>query len=60
MTKNYKIAVIKGDGIGPEIIDEAVKVLDALSANMGFNLEYEELLMGGAALDVNHSRCEKI
>ncbi len=52
MTRNYKIAVIKGDGIGPEIIDEAVKVLDALSANMGFNLEYEELLMGGSALDV--------
>ena len=52
MTRNYKIAVIKGDGIGPEIVDEAVKVLDALSANMGFNLEYEELLMGGSAIDV--------
>ena len=51
MMKNYKIAVIKGDGIGPEIVDEAIKVLDALSANMGFNLEYEELLMGGVALD---------
>ncbi len=51
MMKNYKIAVIKGDGIGPEIIDEAVKVLDALSATMGFNLEYDELLMGGVALD---------
>jgi len=51
MGRNYKIAVIKGDGIGPEIIDEAVKVLDALSANVGINLEYEELLMGGAALD---------
>jgi len=52
MTRNYKIAVIKGDGIGPEIVDEAIKVLDALSANMNFNLEYDELLMGGAALDV--------
>ena len=51
MMKNYKIAVIKGDGIGPEIVDEAIKVLDALSANVGFNLEYEELLMGGVALD---------
>ncbi len=29
--KNYKICVIKGDGIGPEIIDEAIKVLDVLS-----------------------------
>jgi len=51
MVKNYKIAVIKGDGIGPEIVDEAIKVLDALSANVGINFEYEELLMGGVALD---------
>jgi len=51
MVKNYKIAVIKGDGIGPEIIDEAIKVLDALSASMDIHLEYTELLMGGAALD---------
>jgi 3-isopropylmalate dehydrogenase len=51
MVKNYKIAIIKGDGIGPEIIDEAIKVLDALSANVGINFEYEEFLMGGAALD---------
>jgi len=51
MGRNYKIGVIKGDGIGPEIVDEAIKVLDALSANMGFNLEYNEMLMGGAAID---------
>jgi len=51
MVKNYKIAVIKGDGIGPEIVDEAIKVLDALSANVGINFEYDELLMGGVALD---------
>ena len=51
MGRNYKIGVIKGDGIGPEIIDEAVKVLDALSANMGFNVSYEEMLMGGVAID---------
>jgi len=51
MGRNYKIGVIKGDGIGPEIIDEAVKVLDALSANMGFNVSYEEMLMGGIAID---------
>ncbi|HIP50507.1 MAG TPA: 3-isopropylmalate dehydrogenase [Campylobacterales bacterium] len=52
MDRTYKIAVIKGDGIGPEIIDEAIKVLDALSASTGIHLEYDELLMGGAALDV--------
>jgi len=51
MGRNYKIGVIKGDGIGPEIIDEAIKVLDALSAAEGFNLEYNEMLMGGAAID---------
>lgn len=50
--KNYKIALIKGDGIGPEIVDEAVKVLDAISVKSGFNLSYSEYLMGGAALDI--------
>ena len=48
----YKISVIKGDGIGPEIIDEAVKVLDAVSVSEGFGLDYIEYLMGGCAIDV--------
>ncbi len=51
MGKIYKIAVIKGDGIGPEIIDEAIKVLDAVSVQQGFRLKYDELLLGGAAID---------
>ena len=50
--KNYKIAIIKGDGVGPEIIDEAINVLDAVSANFNFELKYEEYLMGGIAYDV--------
>ncbi len=50
--KNYKIALIKGDGIGPEIIDEAVKVLDAVASTADFDFQYEELLMGGCAYDV--------
>ncbi len=50
--KSYKIALIKGDGIGPEIIDEAVKVLDAVAVHCGFSLEYDELLMGGIAYDI--------
>jgi 3-isopropylmalate dehydrogenase len=49
--KSYKIGVIKGDGIGPEIVDEAIKVLDAVSISMGFTLKYEEMLLGGAAID---------
>jgi 3-isopropylmalate dehydrogenase len=51
MSKSYKIGVIKGDGIGPEIIDETIKVLDAVSVTQGFNLKYEEMLLGGAAID---------
>ncbi len=52
MSKNYKIAIIKGDGIGPEIIDEAIKVLDVVSYNCGFTLEYKDYLMGGIAIDI--------
>jgi len=51
MNKSYKIGVIKGDGIGPEIIDEAIKVLDAVSVALNFNLRYEEMLLGGSAID---------
>ena len=51
MGKNYKLGIIKGDGIGPEIINEAINVLDATASKFGFNLEYEEFLLGGAAID---------
>ena len=50
--KKYKIALIKGDGIGPEIIDEAVKVLDSVASCCGFDIAYEEALMGGSAYDI--------
>jgi 3-isopropylmalate dehydrogenase len=50
--KNYKIALIKGDGIGPEIIDEATKVLDAVASCFDFHFDYEEVLMGGCAYDI--------
>lgn len=49
----YKIAVIPGDGIGPEIVREAQKVLDAAGKKYGFSLDYEEVLMGGASIDVH-------
>ncbi len=49
--KKYNISIIKGDGIGPEIVDEAIKVLDAVSAKCGFELSYSEYLMGGIAID---------
>ncbi|MCC8068078.1 MAG: 3-isopropylmalate dehydrogenase, partial [Clostridiales bacterium] len=50
---SYKIAVIPGDGIGPEIVKQARRVLDQAAAKFGFELEYTELLMGGASIDVN-------
>ena len=48
---DFKIAVIKGDGIGPEIIDAAIPVLDRVSREYGHRFKYEYLLAGGAALD---------
>ncbi len=50
--KSYKITLIKGDGIGPEIIDEAVKVLDAVASCSDFDFSYDEALMGGSAYDI--------
>lgn len=50
--KRYNIALIKGDGVGPEIIDETIKVLDAAVSEEDFELNYNEYLMGGAAIDV--------
>ncbi len=50
--KSYKIALIKGDGIGPEIVDEAVKVLDAVASCSDFDFSYDEALMGGIAYDI--------
>src|SRR5574344_2879406 len=49
--KNYNISIIKGDGIGPEIVDEAIKVLNAVAKKCNFTLSYKEYLMGGIAID---------
>ncbi len=46
-----KIAVISGDGIGPEIMNEAIKVLNVIGQKYGHKLLYHELLAGGAAID---------
>ena len=48
-----KIGVIRGDGIGPEIVKEAVKVLEAVAAKYGHEFDYTELLLGGASIDVH-------
>ena len=47
------LGVIKGDGIGPEIVDEAMKVLDKISEVYDHECIYSQLLMGGASIDVN-------
>lgn len=48
---NYNIAVIPGDGIGPEVIAEAIKALSAAASKFGHSFEYKYLLAGGAAID---------
>ncbi len=48
---NYKIALVPGDGIGPEVVAEAVKVMDRIGAKYGHQFDYETVLAGGAAID---------
>ena len=47
----YKIAVLKGDGIGPEIVDEAVRVLETVGRKFNIEFDYSEGLIGGVAID---------
>ena len=49
--QKYKVTLLKGDGIGPEIVDEAVKVLNAAGDKYDFSIEYTEALLGGAAIE---------
>lgn len=51
MTQTYRICLLPGDGIGPEIIAEGVKVLDAVGAKHGAAFAYTEALIGGCAID---------
>ena len=45
------LAVIKGDGIGPEVVTEAMKVLDTVGKKFGHTFDYEQILMGGCSID---------
>lgn len=47
----YRIGLIYGDGIGPEIVRETKKVLDAVSEKYGYDFEYKRLLLGGESID---------
>ena len=48
---NYKIALIRGDGIGPEVVGEAVKVMETVGAKFGHSFEFTDVMMGGCAID---------
>lgn len=48
---NFNIAVIRGDGIGPEIIGEALKVLDQVALKFNHTFNYTDVLLGGASID---------
>ena len=47
----YTVMLLPGDGIGPEIVDAAQRVLDAAGERFGFTLEYEQGMLGGIAID---------
>ena len=47
MAKTYNIAVVPGDGTGPEVVDEGVKVLNAVAAKCGFSLDFSQHNLGG-------------
>ena len=48
---NFEIAVVPGDGIGPEVINQALKVLDKIGMKYDHKFNYEQVLAGGAAID---------
>jgi len=52
MKDSYRIVVLPGDGIGPEVMDEALKVLKAVAELDGFTFEFEHHLIGGVAIDL--------
>ncbi len=49
--KTYKIALLKGDGIGPEIVDSAVRVVEAVGKKRGISFTFTPYLIGGIAID---------
>ena len=50
---NYKIAVLSGDGIGPEVTKESEKILDSISKKFGHQFEYDYQDVGGVSIDKN-------
>ncbi|MDD3437742.1 MAG: isocitrate/isopropylmalate family dehydrogenase, partial [Candidatus Gastranaerophilales bacterium] len=48
---NYKIAVLPGDGIGPEVIEQGIKSLKAIENKFGHKFDFNEALIGGVEID---------
>lgn len=57
---NKKIAVLAGDGIGPEVMVQAIRVLDTVAAKFGHKFEYTDALVGGAAYDVHQEHLPQV
>lgn len=55
MSEKYKIVLLPGDGIGPEVLAEGVKVLDSLIGKFDFEFDYDEQNAGGAAIDAHNN-----
>ncbi len=53
MSETLRIACIRGDGIGPEIVDTAIRVLEKTGEKFGLKMEFTQVLMGGASIDAN-------
>ena len=51
MTQHYRITLLSGDGIGPEIMAVAVEVLKVIGEQLDLSFEFQDALMGGAAID---------
>lgn len=49
----YNIAVVKGDGVGPEIVSEAMLVLEKIGEKFGHTFNFQEVLAGGCSIDAN-------
>ncbi len=53
--KTYNVAVLSGDGIGPEVMQEAIKVLDTVQNKFNFKLNYQYFDVGGIAIDKHNT-----
>ena len=47
----YEIALLKGDGIGPEIVGSAVRVMEKIGEKFGYTFDFKDYLIGGSAYD---------